>query len=150
MPLRLVKDVGNCKSRQSPTGAQPPPSCPGSRFSLNHRTNKRPLRLEVAICNSGTLSPKSLFECAISRIYATSAVSALSLEQALTCRLAALCLPDPCGLGSDSHGGKVFSGKLLELFTQTGSKKLRAAPFTRPAYRIGYAVVAPRPMTRMT
>jgi len=31
-------------------------------------------------------------------------------------------LPDPCRLGSDSHGGKVFSGKLLEFLTQTGSK----------------------------
>jgi len=30
-------------------------------------------------------------------------------------------LPDPCGLGSDSHGGKVFSGKLLKFLTQTGS-----------------------------
>jgi hypothetical protein len=39
-------------------------------------------------------------------------------------RPAVLCLPDPCGLGSDSHGGKVFSGKLLEFFTQTGSKSL--------------------------
>src|SRR3954453_8144587 len=37
---------------------------------------------------------------------------------------AALCLPDPCGLGSDSHDGKVFSGKLLKSLTQTGSKKL--------------------------
>src|SRR4051794_32652160 len=34
---------------------------------------------------------------------------------------AALCLPDPCGLGSDSHDGKVFSGKLLKSLTQTGS-----------------------------
>src|SRR4051794_18158415 len=38
-------------------------------------------------------------------------------------RPAALCLPDPCGLGSDSHGGEVFSGKLLEFLTQTGSKR---------------------------
>src|SRR4051812_48188534 len=30
--------------------------------------------------------PESLFECAISRIYADSAVSALSLEQALACK----------------------------------------------------------------
>src|SRR3954454_3161918 len=37
-------------------------------------------------------------------------------------RPAALCLPDPCGLGSDSHGDKAFSGKLLEFLTQTGSK----------------------------
>src|SRR4051812_11364222 len=37
---------------------------------------------------------------------------------------AALCLPDPCGLGSDSHDGKVFSGKLLKSLTQTGSKGL--------------------------
>src|SRR3954469_12891689 len=37
-------------------------------------------------------------------------------------RPAVLCLPDPCGLGFDSHGVKVFSGKLLELLTQTGSK----------------------------
>src|SRR4051812_30991073 len=35
---------------------------------------------------------------------------------------AALCLPDPCGLGSDSHDGKVFSGKLLKSLTQTGSQ----------------------------
>src|SRR4051794_34651488 len=33
----------------------------------------------------------------------------------------ALCLPDACGLGSDSHGTKVFSGKLLEFLTQIGS-----------------------------
>src|SRR3954453_874614 len=37
-------------------------------------------------------------------------------------RPAALCLPDHCGLGSDSHGGEVFSGKLLEFLTQTGSE----------------------------
>ena len=37
-------------------------------------------------------------------------------------RPAALCLPDPCGLGSDSHGGKVFSGKLLKFLIQTGSQ----------------------------
>src|SRR3954454_25104492 len=37
-------------------------------------------------------------------------------------RPAALCLPDPCGLGSDSHAGKVFSGKLLKFLTQTGSE----------------------------
>ena len=37
-------------------------------------------------------------------------------------RPAALCLPDPCGLGSDNHGGKDFSGKLLEFLIQTGSK----------------------------
>src|SRR3954465_10140519 len=41
-------------------------------------------------------------------------------------RPAALCLPDPCRLGSDSHGGEVFSGKLLEFLTQTGSKTGRA------------------------
>src|SRR3954467_6784822 len=38
-------------------------------------------------------------------------------------RPAALCLPDPCGLGSDSHGDNAFSGKLLELLTQTGSQQ---------------------------
>src|SRR3954468_24806675 len=38
-------------------------------------------------------------------------------------RPAALCLPDPCGLDSDSHGGNVFSGKLLEFLTQTGSNR---------------------------
>src|SRR4051812_23034210 len=38
-------------------------------------------------------------------------------------RPAALCLPDPCGLGSDSHGGKAFSAKLFEFLTQTGSKE---------------------------
>src|SRR4051812_50228847 len=43
-------------------------------------------------------------------------------------RPAVLCLPDPCGLGFDSHGGKVFSGKLLEFLTQTGSKSGRARP----------------------
>src|SRR4051812_38624537 len=37
-------------------------------------------------------------------------------------RPADLCLPDPCGLGSNSHGGKAFSVKLLEFLTQTGSK----------------------------
>src|SRR4051812_48188535 len=39
-------------------------------------------------------------------------------------RPAVLCLPDPCGLGFDSHGGKVFSGKLLEFLTQTGSEEI--------------------------
>src|SRR5215207_1920581 len=29
-------------------------------------------------------------------------------------RPAAFCLPDPCGLGSDSQGSKAFSGKILE------------------------------------
>src|SRR3954453_11883851 len=42
-------------------------------------------------------------------------------------RPAALCLPDPCGLGSDSHGDKAFWGKLLESLTQTGSKCLLPA-----------------------
>src|SRR3954447_25372259 len=36
-------------------------------------------------------------------------------------RPAALCLPNPCRLGSDSHGVKVFLGKLLKFLTQTGS-----------------------------
>src|SRR3954463_16337109 len=45
-------------------------------------------------------------------------------------RPAALCLPDPCGLGSDSHGDKAFSGKLLEFLTQTGSKRKRWASWT--------------------
>jgi excisionase family DNA binding protein len=31
-------------------------------------------------------------------------------------------LPNPCGLGSGSRGGKSFSGKLLEFLTQTGSQ----------------------------
>src|SRR3954452_7697098 len=44
-------------------------------------------------------------------------------------RPAALCLPDPCRLGSDSHGGEVFSGKLLEFLTQTGSKSPATVPF---------------------
>src|SRR4051812_10025041 len=43
-------------------------------------------------------------------------------------RPAALCLPDPCRLGSDSHGGEVFSGKLLEFLTQTGSKIREVLP----------------------
>src|SRR3954452_18249461 len=38
-------------------------------------------------------------------------------------RPAALYLPNPYGLGSDSHGVKVFSGKLLKFLTQTGSKR---------------------------
>src|SRR3954466_13639726 len=45
---------------------------------------------------------------------------------------AALCLPDPCGLGSDSHDGKVFSGKLLKSLTQTGSE---GALFCCPRHR---------------
>src|SRR3954453_400769 len=49
-------------------------------------------------------------------------------------RPAALCLPDPCGLGSDSHGGNVFSGKLLEFLTQTGSASL-TLPETDPQRR---------------
>src|SRR3954452_16297510 len=80
---------------------------------------------------------ESLFECAISRIYADSAVSALSLEQALACKTAVLCLPDPCGLGFDSHGGKVFSGKLLEFLTQTGSKSLELVVISLAAFRSG-------------
>src|SRR4051812_43656661 len=43
-------------------------------------------------------------------------------------RPVALCLPDPCGLGSDSHGGEVFSGKLLEFLTQTGFQRRSAPP----------------------
>src|SRR3954463_9450075 len=43
---------------------------------------------------------------------------------------AALCLPDPCGLGSDSHDGKVFSGKLLKSLTQTGSECPRGTALT--------------------
>src|SRR3954467_6438977 len=46
-------------------------------------------------------------------------------------RAAALRLPDPCGLGSDSHGGKVFSGKLLEFLTQTGSEDVRIGVLLR-------------------
>src|SRR3954454_23203932 len=38
-------------------------------------------------------------------------------------RPAALCLPNPCRLGSDSHGVKVFLGKLLKFLTQTGSQR---------------------------
>ena len=68
------------------------------------------------------MGAKSLFECAISRIYAVSAVSALSLEQALACKTGRPLLARSLWLGSDSHGGEVFSGKLLEFLTQTGSK----------------------------
>src|SRR4051812_43170769 len=47
-------------------------------------------------------------------------------------RAAALRLPDPCGLGSDSHGGNVFSGKLLEFLTQTGSESRFTCSRTGP------------------
>src|SRR3954452_24030475 len=47
---------------------------------------------------------------------------------------AALCLPDPCGLGSDSHDGKVFSDKLLKSLTQTGSQSASTAEVGRALY----------------
>jgi hypothetical protein len=63
-------------------------------------------------------------------------------------RPAALCLPDPCGLGSDSHGSKAFSGKILEFLTQTGSKPIqdrysfsRLRPASVIASRAGFSVM---------
>src|SRR3954469_25192649 len=68
---------------------------------------------------------ESLFECAISGTYANSAVIPQHRPSASRrlwpARPAAICLPDACGLGCDSHGSKDFSGKLLEFLTQTGS-----------------------------
>src|SRR3982751_3677299 len=76
---------------------------------------------------------KSLFECAISGTYANSAVIPQHRPSALSRlwppRPAAICLPDPWGLGCDSHGVKVFSINLLKSLTQTGSKRLRRAHF---------------------
>src|SRR4051794_14155228 len=52
-------------------------------------------------------------------------------------RPGAICLPDACGLGCDSHGSKDFSGKLLEFLTQTGSKvimgEISSSPTALPA-----------------
>src|SRR3954467_13145596 len=61
-------------------------------------------------------------------------------------RPAALCLPDPCGLGSDSHGGEVFSGKLLGFLTQTGSKRglLLVPCCSTPCDSIGFST-SPQP-----
>jgi hypothetical protein len=78
---------------------------------------------DVARFNPST-PPKSLFECAISGTYANSAVIPQHRPSASS-RLwpAAICLPDACGLGCDSHGVKVFSIKLLKSLTQTGSHR---------------------------
>jgi len=63
-------------------------------------------------------------------------VSTLASSRLWPARPAALCLPDPCGLRSDSHAGKVFSGKLLKFPTQTGSKSLFEWACVADAYLI--------------
>src|SRR4051794_12013396 len=72
--------------------------------------------------------------------YRPSALSRLS-----PARPAVLCLPDPCRLGSDSHGGKVFSGNLLEFLTQTGSKRTLNAyePMSAPGAAAPYRTSGP-------
>src|SRR3954449_10683251 len=78
---------------------------------------------------------ESLFECAISGTYANSAVIPQHRPSASSrlwpARPAAICLPDACGLGCDSHGSKDFSGKLLEFLTQTGSERVLGYTFGR-------------------
>src|SRR3954463_12043605 len=75
---------------------------------------------------------QSLFECAISRIYAVSAVSALSLEQALACKTGCPLLARSLGAGFRQPRRQSFSGKLLEFLTQTGSQRgLRTQITTR-------------------
>src|SRR3954454_16937589 len=86
----------------------------------------RPCTEATDFSNIAFSSPESLFECAISGTYANSAVIPQHRPSASSrlwpARPAAICLPDACGLGCDSHGSKDFSGKLLESLTQTGSK----------------------------
>src|SRR3954451_4773955 len=84
-------------------------------------------------------SAKSLFECAISGTYATSAVIPQHRPSASSrlwpARPAAICLSDAWGLGCDSQGSRAFSGNLLESLTQTGYKRTAGLHLTgeRPA-----------------
>ena len=64
---------------------------------------------------------ESLFECAISRIYADSAGSVLSLGQALACKTGRPLLARPLWARLRQPRRQSFSGKLLEFLTQTGS-----------------------------
>src|SRR4051794_21363957 len=95
------------------------------------------------------LPSKSLFECAISGTYANSAVIPQHRPSASSrlwpARPAAICLPDACGLGCDSHGSKDFSGKLLEFLTQTGSQSLRLWWATSPPWRSRSCALGWRP-----
>src|SRR3954454_10653410 len=83
---------------------QLPPTCSTPCGSMRQRK----LRACLSVPFQGLTSPPE---------YQPSAPSRLR-----PAKRAALCLPDPCGLGSDSHDGKVFSGKLLKSLTQTGSE----------------------------
>jgi len=69
------------------------------------------LRTCLSVRFQGLASPPEYWPSAPSRLWPA--------------KRAALCLPDPCGLSSGSHGGKVFSGKLLKFLTQTGSDPKR-------------------------
>ena len=68
------------------------------------------LRTCLSVRFQGLASPPEYWPSAPSRLWPA--------------KRAALCLPDPCGLSSGSHGGKVFSGKLLKFLTQTGSQSI--------------------------
>src|SRR3954466_4234024 len=59
------------------------------------------------------MDTKSLFECAISRIYADSAVSALSLEQALACKTGRPLLARSLWARLRQHRGQSFFGQAI-------------------------------------
>ena len=93
------------------------------------------------------MAVKSLFECAISGTYANSAVipqpRSSASRRLWPARPAAICLPDPCGLGCDSHGVKVFSIKLLKSHTQTGSKRPSTTRVKMTVVRVRFMGAAP-------
>src|SRR3954449_2605109 len=100
---------------------------PQARMGVRGSGPNQAHALEAPVAKLVFLIPsQSLFECAISGTYANSAVIPQHRPSASSrlwpARPAAICLPDACGLGCDSHGSKDFSGKLLEFLTQTGSE----------------------------
>src|SRR5215213_9162151 len=62
-----------------------------------------------------TSLPKSLLECAISRIYTDSAVSALSLEQALACKIGCPLLARSLWAGFRQPRRQSFFGQAIEI-----------------------------------
>src|SRR3954465_3129786 len=61
----------------------------------------------------GSCGTESLFECAISRIYAYSAVSALSLEQALACKTGRSLLARSLWAGFRQPRRRSFFGQVI-------------------------------------
>src|SRR4051812_36950902 len=96
-----------------------------SRYCLPPSSRRQNLRISDAAgryTRDGRLGLRACLSLRFQGLTPTPQYRPSASSRLWPARPASLCLPDPCGLGSDSHGVKVFSGKLLKFLTQTGSK----------------------------